>query len=98
MFGELGKRIRFWALITMIVCACALALLLFIYKVWFWLSLLTLVSAGVIIWEGLCLGVYGTTISTNYKEFAQRNRIPAYAGLFLLGLAGLSLLVHLAIW
>lgn len=98
MFGELGRKIRFWALVSLCVSDVLFIGLLLIFKVFIWAFFVIGVTALVGIFEGLWFCLEKKTISTEYKLFAIENKLWAYLGLFFFSIVFLSLITHLAIW
>lgn len=85
-------------LISMIVFDVALIALMFWQGILFWAWFFVGVTTLVIIYEIVAKITTGKTISTQYKEFAQKHPVWAYTGLALFALSMASLVLHLAVW
>ena len=96
--NALTRKIRFWALWSLIIFDVLFIALLAWQRVWIWAFFVLGVTGLVVLFEGLWYALEKKTISTEYKLFAQRSPIWAYLGLGLFLLIAFSLAVHLAVW
>ena len=85
-------------LISMIVFDVALIVLMFWQGIYFWAWFFVTITAVVGLYEVVAKVTTGKTLSTQYKEFAQKHPVWAYTGLALFALAMGSLVLHLAVW
>lgn len=90
--------LRTIGLVAMIVFDVALIALMFWKGLLFWAWFFVSVTALVGVYEIVAKLTTGKTISTQYKEFAQKHPFWAYTGLALFALAMASLVLHLAVW
>lgn len=93
-----GGITRTVALIVMMVgAAIANGLLYWRGEIW-WATFWSLIIALVVVYEVLSTIFKGKTISTQYKEFIQRQPFWGYTILAILCIALNALILHLAVW
>jgi hypothetical protein len=97
--SDIWGKIRTIGLIVMISCASLLELILLWQKMWFWAAYWGIgVILGVGIVEIVAYICTKKTISTQWKEWAQKSPVVAYSALGLMLLSFLGLVIHLAVW
>jgi hypothetical protein len=99
MASDIWGKIRTIGLIVMIACASLLEIILICQKMWFWAAYWGIgVILGVGVTEIVSYLVTKKTISTQWKEWAEKSPIIAYSALALMALSFIGLVVHLAVW
>ena len=97
--SDLWGKLRTIGLVVMIVFACLCELILILCQQWWWAAYWGLaVIGGVGLIEILSYISGGKTISTRWKEWAQKNPLWAYLALGSMALSFVGLIVHLAFW
>lgn len=99
MAKDIWGIIRTVGLISMITFAVICEVILIYCQQWWWAAYWGIgVLAGVALTEIASYLAGKKTISTRWKEWAQACPFWAYSALIAMGLAFLSLIVHLAVW
>jgi len=99
MAKDIWGFIRTVGLIVMIGCAVICEIILLLNKMWYWAAYWGIgVILGVGIIEIIAYMTTKKTISTQWKEWAEKKPLSAYGALGAMAMAFLGLVVHLAFW
>lgn len=101
MAKDIWGFLRTFGLVTMITCVIVADAILYWQQQWVWAIFWSCIIALVAGLEIFCYIVWHKTISTMWKEWAQKNKksgIISYITLALLATSLLGLWIHLAFW